>query len=91
MAQKSFKEKVLTVVQKIPRGKTLTYKEVASRAGNSKASRAVGSIMKNNTDTSVPCHRVIRSDGKFGEYNGLLGASKQEVLEREGYKRKDKK
>lgn len=91
MAQKSFKEKVITVVQKIPHGKTLTYKEVASRAGNSKASRAVGSIMKNNTDTSVPCHRVIRSDGKFGEYNGLLGVSKQEVLEREGYKRKDKK
>lgn len=65
----SFKEKVLTVVRRIPKGKTLTYKEVAKQAGSPNAARAVGSIMKQNYDPAVPCHRVVRSDGTSGEYN----------------------
>ncbi len=64
-----FKEKVLEVVKNIPRGKTLSYKEVAEKAGSPHAYRIVGSIMKGNHDSSVPCHRVIKSDGTLGEYN----------------------
>ena len=66
---KTFADKVRDVVRKIPKGKTLSYKEVARRAGNEKASRVVGSVMKNNYDKGIPCHRVIRSDGKPGRYN----------------------
>lgn len=66
---KTFKEKVFEIVKKIPKGKTLTYKEVAKRAGSLNASRAVGSILKTNFDPKIPCHRVIRSDGIAGEYN----------------------
>ncbi len=67
--QKSFTQKVLEVVKKIPRGKILTYKQVAKLAGSPNASRAAGSILKKNYDPKIPCHRVIRSDGMTGEYN----------------------
>ena len=70
---KSFKEKVYAVVAKIPRGKTMAYKEVARRAGSPHAYRAVGNIMNRNPDTKkVPCHRVVSSsffaDGNPGSY-----------------------
>ena len=65
----SFTKKVYAVVAKIPKGSVLTYKEVARRAGNTGAARAVGNIMHNNPDTAkVPCHRVVRSDGAPGGY-----------------------
>lgn len=81
---KTFKEKVLAVVRKIPKGKTLSYREVARRAGSPGASRAVGSLMADNYDPSVPCHRVIRSDGRIGNYN--RGGQKQKIaiLRKEG-------
>ncbi len=81
---KTFTEKVITVVTKIPKGKVMTYREVAQKAGSPKASRAVGSIMAKNTDFNVPCHRVIRSDGTIGPYNGLRGNSKEKILRDEG-------
>ncbi len=64
-----FTEKVLSVVSGIPKGKTLSYKQVAEKAGSPGAFRAVGSILKQNYDPRVPCHRVIRSNGEIGEYN----------------------
>ena len=67
--KKGFSQKVYTVVAQIKKGKTLTYKEVARRAGNPQASRAVGNILNKNYDSKIPCHRVIRSDGKIGGYN----------------------
>jgi O-6-methylguanine DNA methyltransferase len=80
---KSFKERVFAVVADIPKGKVLTYKEVAYIAGSPGASRAVGTILKSNFDPKIPCHRVIRSDGKLGEYN--RGSQlKKERLEEEG-------
>ncbi len=88
MKAKPFKDKVLDVVRKIPKGKVLTYKGVASKAGKPGAARAVGSIMAKNADKGVPCHRVIRSDGKIGEYNGLQGKSKRALLLKEGVKLK---
>ena len=64
-----FRDKVLAVVRKIPKGKTMTYKEVAILVGNPQAYRAVGNILHKNYDKSVPCHRVILSNGKTGGYN----------------------
>ncbi|MES2014433.1 MAG: MGMT family protein [Patescibacteria group bacterium] len=80
-----FKARVIAVVKKIPRGKTMSYGEVGKRAGHPKAARAVGAIMAANKDKSVPCHRVIRSDGKIGGYNGLQGTKdKAALLKKEG-------
>ncbi len=80
----TFTSKVLSIVRAIPRGSVLTYTEVARKAGNPRASRAVGSIMKKNFREDVPCHRVIRSDGSLGEYN--RGAeNKRKKLMAEGY------
>ncbi len=73
---KDFSKNVLKVVASIPKGHTMSYKEVALKAGNPLASRAVGMVMSRNTDKSVPCHRVIRSDGIAGDYNGLSGGKK---------------
>ena len=82
---KTFSEKVREIVRKIPKGKVLTYKEVARRAGNSKASRVVGNIMKKNFDPKIPCHRVIKSDGGIGGYNRGGVEKKKEILRREGF------
>ncbi|MFZ2682031.1 MAG: MGMT family protein [Patescibacteria group bacterium] len=64
-----FKQKVLAVVASIPAGSTLSYQEVGKRAGSPRAFRAVGSVMKQNFDPQIPCHRVICSDGSLGQYN----------------------
>jgi O-6-methylguanine DNA methyltransferase len=78
-----FKIKVLAVVSKIPRGKTLTYMEVAELAGSPGAFRAVGTIMKNNHNSKIPCHRVIHSDGRIGQYN-RGNQKKIQLLKKEG-------
>ena len=79
----SFQAKVFAVVKEIPQGKTLTYKQVAKMIGNPKAYRAVGNALNKNCDPNVPCHRVIRSDGKTGGYNG--GPDKKiRILKKEG-------
>ena len=87
--KKSFKECAIEVVRGIKKGTVLSYKEVAKRAGNANAARAVGTLMRKNKDNTVPCHRVICSCGKVGAYNGLLSGnqytkSKRELLESEG-------
>jgi O-6-methylguanine DNA methyltransferase len=78
LAAKSFKDKVCSVVSGIPRGKTMTYAEVARRAGNPRAYRSVGNILNKNRDPKIPCHRVIRSDGTLGGYN--RGAKMKEKI-----------
>ncbi len=77
-----FKNKVFKVVKNIPSGKTMTYVEVAKKAGSPKAYRAVGNILNKNYDPLIPCHRVIRSDGKIGGYN-RGGKKKEELLKKE--------
>lgn len=84
MSIKPFPDRVRDVVRSIPRGSTMSYGDVAKLAGNSGAARAVGTIMKNNFDRSVPCHRVIRSDGKIGEYNRGGPSAKLALLKKEG-------
>lgn len=82
--KKDFAEKVRAIVKKIPKGKTMTYGTVARLAGSPGAARAVGSIMAANYDPTVPCHRVIRSDGKIGEYNRGGPKAKRALLVKEG-------
>ena len=79
----NFKNKVLEVVRQIPKGSVLTYKEVAKKAGKSKAYRAVGNILNKNHDSKIPCHRVIRSDGSTGGYSRGL-KNKINLLKKEG-------
>jgi len=69
MSISSFKQDVLTIVQSIPRGSVLSYGEVARRAGNVHAARAVGAMMRANYDSSLPCHRVVASNGTLGGFN----------------------
>lgn len=78
-----FKAKVLAIVKSIPKGETMTYGEVAKRAGNPLSARAVGALMKQNKDKRIPCHRVVASKG-LGGYNGLRGRSKRSILKKEG-------
>ena len=79
-----FKDRVIAVVKKIPREKTMSYGEVARRAGKPRAARAVGAIMAANKNKTVPCHRVIKSDGTLGGYNGMRNETKRELLRQEG-------
>lgn len=74
----------MAIVRKIPKGGSMTYKEVATKAGNSQAARAVGAIMRTNYDPEIPCHRVVRSDGGMGGYNRGGTSRKREILLREG-------
>jgi len=73
-----FSERVYAVVEQISRGKTMSYKEVAKAAGSPRAWRAVGNILNKNKNPLIPCHRVIRSDGKLGGYRG--GRKKKIIL-----------
>ena len=75
-----FSERVYKVVARIPRGKTMTYKQVAARAGNPHAARAVGTLMARNYDETIPCHRVVYSDGRIGNYNRGGPSRKIELL-----------
>lgn len=81
-----FNEKVWQVLKKIPRGKVTTYKEVAKFIGSPKASRAVGNACNLNPNApAVPCHRVVKSDGRLGGY--AYGVKKKiALLNKEGVK-----
>ena len=78
-----FRQKVFAAVKRIPKGKVLTYKEVAEKIGSPRASRAVGSALKTNYDSAIPCHRVIKSNGSLGNYNRGT-AQKRKKLVAEG-------
>lgn len=84
MKSSAFRDRVLAVVRAIPRGKVMSYGEVAKRAGSPGAARAVGTIMKQNHDPSVPCHRVVKANGSLGEYNRGGSIQKRTLLIQEG-------
>lgn len=80
-----FADKVYKIIRKIPSGRVSTYREVA-RSLNCKAYRAVGNALnKNSYAPIVPCHRIVRSDGKTG---GFARGVKEKIklLEKEGVK-----
>ncbi len=83
MKQSTFATQVRDAVRQIPKGETRSYGEVAQAIGHPGAARAVGTVMKNNFDLTVPCHRVIRADGRPGEYNRGGEAAKCALLRQE--------
>ena len=81
-----FQNKVKEIVFAIPKGETMTYGEVAESVGSPKAYCAVATVMAQNYDPMVPCHRVIRTDGTLGEYNRGGTRAKYKLLQDEGVK-----
>ena len=82
---KSFSERCYQILKKVPKGKVTTYREIA-RALRSKAYRAVGNAMNRNPHAPhVPCHRVVKSDGRVG---GFASGTRKKIsmLKREGIK-----
>ncbi len=94
-----FQKKVWQALTHIKRGKTLTYKELAERIGHPHAVRAVANAVGANPipariaygkavaggAPTIPCHRVVRSDGALGGYSGKGGVkTKKLLLQKEG-------
>jgi len=74
-----FTRRVLEATAGIPYGATATYKQMASKAGNERASRAAGNALGSNPiPIVVPCHRILHSDGGLGGYTG--GVDKKRLL-----------
>jgi O-6-methylguanine DNA methyltransferase len=77
--------KVVKVCKAIPPGETITYSQLAKKAGFPKAARAVGSVLaKNPLPLIIPCHRVVRADGKIGNFSAPGGSrTKKKMLDLE--------
>lgn len=80
-----FQQQVVKTCRAIKRGATLSYGEVAAKAGSTGAARAVGSVMRNNrTPLIVPCHRVVAAGGRIGGFSAPDGlVMKRRLLELE--------
>jgi methylated-DNA-protein-cysteine methyltransferase-like protein len=78
-----FQRRVVAVVRRIPRGRVATYGDVAALAGAPRAARAVGTVMRDCRDPSVPCHRVVGAAGALGGFGGSPQL-KRERLRAEG-------
>lgn len=79
-----FERRVLVATFKIPKGKISTYKRIAEKAGRPRAYRAVANALKKNPlHPVVPCHRVVRSDGRFGGEE-KRAETRRELVEKEG-------
>ena len=82
----NFQISVWKEIKKIPKGQTKTYKDISVALKKPKSSRAVANACgKNPLLIEIPCHRVIRSDGKLGGYSGKGGINqKRKLLKEEG-------
>jgi AraC family transcriptional regulator of adaptative response/methylated-DNA-[protein]-cysteine methyltransferase len=79
----AFQEAVWRELQRIPKGETRSYAQIASAVGSPRAVRATGSANgANNVAVLIPCHRVVRTDGTLGGYAYGLDI-KRELLRRE--------
>lgn len=90
-----FAAKVYAALQKVPEGKVTTYRELA-KAVDTRAYQAIGQVMRCNPFApSVPCHRVVKSDGTIGGFAGQIKGQKIEekvaLLKKEGVVVKDNK
>ena len=80
-----FEHQVLLKVLEIPRGEVRPYAWVAAELGRPLAVRAVGNaVARNPIPFVIPCHRVVRSDGRIGNYGAGGPTAKRAVLESEG-------
>lgn len=79
-ARTGFRAEVLRALAEVPYGEVVTYGELAARAGNPKAARAVGSAMATNPwPVVIACHRVVRAGGSLGHYGGGQDLKRQLV------------
>ena len=80
-----FSRSVLTACRNVQFGQVITYRELAGRSGRSAASRAVGgALARNPLALLIPCHRIIRTDGKLGGFSAPGGIElKQRMLDLE--------
>ena len=80
------KEKVYGFLKTVPKGKVVTYGQIAEAAGNPRAARAVGNILHSNPNgVEIPCYKVVDSKGRLSEHYAFGGIEKQkERLEKEG-------
>lgn len=83
-----FQNLVYQELLKIPKGETRTYLQIAQAIGHPQSARAVARACAANKNLiTIPCHRVVRSDGQLGGYSGPGGAlAKQKLLLKEGVK-----
>lgn len=83
----TFRGRVLAACRRIPWGATMTYGQLAAEAGSPGAARAAGNCMaQNRVPLVIPCHRVVASGGRIGQYSAPGGtAMKQRLLRLEGY------
>jgi O-6-methylguanine DNA methyltransferase len=81
MSKTDFAARVRGTVRRIPHGRVATYGDVAAAAGRPLAHRAVGNIMRETRDSSVPCHRVIAAGGRLGGYGRDLYAKRALLLQ----------
>src|ERR687898_453143 len=80
-----FERSVLMKTLEIPRGEVRPYAWVAAEIGRPLAVRAVGNALaRNPVPFVVPCHRVVRSDGRIGNYGAGGPEAKRAILESEG-------
>ena len=78
----NFQRTVWKEISKIPFGETRTYKDLAIAIGKPNSSRAVANACgKNPYPVIIPCHRVIRSDGKLGGYSGVGGVKEKGITQ----------
>jgi len=91
--KETFASRVYAELIKVPKGKAITYKALARRAGNQNAARAVGILMKNNKQPEyIPCYKIVKSNGEVGEYSAKGGRKKKiNLLKNEGIKIKREK
>lgn len=82
--KKSFNDKCYFLLKRVPKGKVVTYKQIA-RELNCIAYRAVGNAMKKNKTRNIKCYKVVCSDGKIGGFNRRV-KEKKRLLEKEGIK-----
>lgn len=95
MKDQGFFGRVYEIVSQIPKGRVVTYGQVAAKIGSSRSSRAVGyALHVNPLPGVIPCHRVVNREGRLAPAFAFGGASIQkqmleaegiEVFERDGY------
>ncbi len=81
-----FQQAVWRACAEIPKGEVRTYSWIAQKIGKPQAARAVGTALGQNPFApTIPCHRVVRTDGSLGGYSGTGGLrQKKDLLIREG-------